>query len=150
MGKKVKHKRAKRPSAAPMEPHQTETSLNSPKKMLERTTLEFYAGIILGVILAVVPMNVATRCILLFGVLGLLIDVCWRASWMIDRKRSIKIIATLFLVVAYVVGVIALIGYERQTTVTSETKQSPAPIITPSHTPKTLHDYFMTDLAPPF
>jgi hypothetical protein len=51
---------------------------------------------------------------------------------MINRKLYTKIIATLFLVAAYVVGTIALIAYDRHATVASETKQSPDPTVTPS------------------
>jgi hypothetical protein len=138
--KPAKGKQPKTPSKRSRTPKAAKKASPS-EKVLERTTLEFYAGICLGVVLGVVPMNIILKCILLLVPLGLLIDICWRAPWMVRRKRSVKTVATLFLVASYIIGVVALIGYERYTIVIPETvKQSPTPITTPStqNTPPTV------------
>jgi hypothetical protein len=49
------------------------------KSVLDRSRLELYVALGIGLLQSVFPMNAFTRSAFLFGVLALLIDVAWRS-----------------------------------------------------------------------
>lgn len=101
-----------------------------PNKMLERSSIEIYVGLMVGILLVVFPMNAIVRCFFLMIVLVLLVDIAWRAPKAINWKRKVKMIVTVVLAVGYVFVAASLIVSERRAEATAkleEEKQRPAP-----------------------
>lgn len=69
--------------------------MGCPEGVLERSRIEFYAALIIGIIAAVVPMSGITRSLFLLLVLAPLVDVVWRSTWTHYRKRISKVAAAL-------------------------------------------------------
>lgn len=80
-----------------------------PKNVLDRSRLEFYAALCIGIVAAVLPMSGLTRSLLLLLVLAPLVDVAWRSPWCHIWKRASKIMLTVLLVGIYLAVAATLI-----------------------------------------
>jgi hypothetical protein len=94
---KARSRKAARRVAAKKRGIIAQTAITSSKdRPLERSTIEAYLGIILGIIIAIAPEDEwEMKVFLLIIVLALLSDIIWRSSWTIKTSKRIKQIINL-------------------------------------------------------
>jgi hypothetical protein len=73
------------------------------KNVLDRSRLEFYAALIIGVIVGIMPMSGLTRALVLLLVLAPLVDIAWRSPWFHLMSRPFKVSVTFLLICIYLV-----------------------------------------------
>jgi hypothetical protein len=86
-------------------------------RILERANIEFYIGVAIGIIVAVVPMSTFTRLGALFIVLVLLLHIVWRSPWSVRQKTpytKIAISAGLGTIYALIAGLLIWHDYRNE------------------------------------
>lgn len=114
-GKKThKAKAEKPPESGVSPPSHLSPIAHCHENVLERSRIEFYLALIISIIASVLPMSGLTRSLLLLFVLVPLVDIAWRSRWFHLWNRASKIIATVLLVVIYLVVAASLIIREHE------------------------------------
>lgn len=85
--------------------------MGCPPGVLALSRVEFYGGLVLGIITQVVPMSALTRSLFLLVVLAAFIDLAWRSSWMHYRKTTSKIAGTIIVCALYL-GLVAAMFFK--------------------------------------
>lgn len=96
--------------------------MGCPKHVLDRSRLEWYGALGIGILSAVITMNGLVRSLFLSVVLAMLIDVVWRSAWSHWWQRSTKAWATALLTVGYLtIAAILIIREHNSVLLTAKT-----------------------------